>query len=144
VLVRFPCSGLSRSKLRPAVALAEVGQGDWILRQITSNPHSDVHAFMLFDGSFRQGGLQRTSYVRPGKLFTANHDLMEAEVGLLKAGALGQVIKSTPTCLGWPYPIDPILCIVDTISATANSLTTSPFPAHTWSQTSLTHEAASL
>jgi mRNA interferase MazF len=81
------------------VALAEVGQGDWILRQITSNPHSDVHAFMLFDGSFRQGGLQRTSYARSGKLFTANHDLMETKVGLLKAEALRQVIDAVVNLL---------------------------------------------
>jgi mRNA interferase MazF len=61
VLVRFPFSELSRSKLRPAVVLAEAGRGDWILCQITSNPYSDVRAAMLSDGSFRQGGLQRTS-----------------------------------------------------------------------------------
>jgi len=94
VLVRFPFSDLSRSKLRPAVVLAETGRGDWILCQITSNPYADVRAVMLSDESFRQGGLQRTSYAQPGKLFTANHDLMAAEVGLLKAEALRQVIAA--------------------------------------------------
>jgi mRNA interferase MazF len=69
------------------VALAEAGRGDWILCQITSNPYSAVQAIVLSDESFRQGGLQRTSYARPGKLFTANHDLMAAEVGLLTAEA---------------------------------------------------------
>lgn len=97
VLVRFPFSDVSRSKLRPAVVLAEAGRGDWILCQITSNPYSDVRAVMLSDGSFRQGGLQRTSHPRPGKLFTANHDLMEAEVGFLKAEALRQVIDAWST-----------------------------------------------
>lgn len=37
VLVRFPFSDLSRSKLRPAVVLADVGRGDWILGQVTSH-----------------------------------------------------------------------------------------------------------
>jgi mRNA interferase MazF len=76
------------------VVLAEPGRGDWILCQITSNPYSDVRAVMLSDRSFRQGRLQRTSYARPGNLFTANHDFMEAEVGLLKAEALRQVIDA--------------------------------------------------
>ena len=37
VLVRFPFSDLSSSKLRPAVALATAGGVDWILCQVTSN-----------------------------------------------------------------------------------------------------------
>jgi hypothetical protein len=53
---------------------------------------------MLSGESFRQGGLQRTSNARPGKLFTTNHDLMAAEVGLLKAEALRQVIAAWSTC----------------------------------------------
>lgn len=31
VLVRFPFSDLSQTKLRPAVVLADAGHGDWIL-----------------------------------------------------------------------------------------------------------------
>ena len=34
VIVHFPFSDLSASKLRPAVVLAEAGRGDWILWQI--------------------------------------------------------------------------------------------------------------
>jgi len=37
VLVKFPFSDLSSSKLRPAVVLAAAGRDDWILCQITSN-----------------------------------------------------------------------------------------------------------
>jgi mRNA interferase MazF len=49
---------------------------------------------MLSDESFHQGGLQRTSYARPAKLFTANHELMVAEVGVLTVGTLRQVINA--------------------------------------------------
>ena len=48
VLVRFPFSDLSQSKLRPAIALADAGRGDWILCQVTSNPYSDTRAILTF------------------------------------------------------------------------------------------------
>ena len=42
VLVHFPFSDLSQTKLRPAVVLAGAGRGDWILCQVTSNPYGDA------------------------------------------------------------------------------------------------------
>ena len=38
VLVRFPFSDLTSTKLRPAVALAHAGRGDAVLCQVTSAP----------------------------------------------------------------------------------------------------------
>ena len=52
VLIPFPFSDLSQAKLRPAVVLADVGRGDWILCQVTSNPYGDSRAIMLTDASF--------------------------------------------------------------------------------------------
>ncbi len=49
VLLPFPFSDLTKSKLRPAVVLADAGGGDWILCQVTSNPYSDVHAVPVTD-----------------------------------------------------------------------------------------------
>jgi mRNA interferase MazF len=94
VLVRFPFSDLSQSKLRPALVLAEAGRGDWVLCQVTSNPYSDTRAIMLSDESFQHGGLQRTSYARPAKLFTANHELIIAEVGMLTVETRRRVITA--------------------------------------------------
>ena len=42
VLVPFPFSDLSRSKLRPAVVLADASRGDWVLCQVTGNPYGDA------------------------------------------------------------------------------------------------------
>lgn len=94
VLVRFPFSDLSNSKRRPAVVLANSGKGDWILCQITSNPYSDPRAIELNSNSFANGSLQTVSYVRPGKLFTANQSLIASQVGTLKDDVLKQVIDS--------------------------------------------------
>ena len=76
VLVPFPFSDLSRSKLRPAVVLAEVGRGDRVLCQVTSNPYGDASAIPLDESAFARGSLRVASYARPGKLFTASDDLV--------------------------------------------------------------------
>ena len=67
VLVPFPFSDLSRSKLRPAVVLTNAGRGDYLLCQVTSNPYADTKAISLVNESFSQGSLQRTSYARSRK-----------------------------------------------------------------------------
>lgn len=94
VLVPFPFSDLSQSKLRPAVILADADRGDWILCQLTSNAYSDPRAIELTNASFSQGTLQVLSYARPGKLFTANHSLIVREVGILNTDALVDVIQA--------------------------------------------------
>lgn len=91
VLLAFPFSDLSRGKFRPALLLAEAGRGDWIACQITSNPYADPRAIMLDDAVFASGGLQRISYARPGKLFTAHDSVMGPAVGALHAATLGRV-----------------------------------------------------
>jgi mRNA interferase MazF len=94
VLVPFPFSDLSQAKLRPAVALAAAGRGDWILCQITSNPYGDARAIALDAESFATGSLRVVSYARPGKLFTANRNLIVAQVGILKAAPFTQIIEA--------------------------------------------------
>ena len=93
VLIPFPFSDLSQAKLRPAVVLADVGRGDWILCQVTSNQYGDSRAVMLTDASFATGSLQVTSYARPGKLFTANRNLIVTQVGVLNADVFKQIVE---------------------------------------------------
>jgi mRNA interferase MazF len=94
VLVPFPFSDLSRSKLRPAVVLAGAERGDWILCQVTSNPYSDPRAIALSDEDFSEGSLRIKSYARPGKLFTANSDLIVDRVGKLRSESFGRIIEA--------------------------------------------------
>lgn len=97
VLVHFPFSDLSASKLRPAVVLADAGRGDWILCQITSNPYADQDALLLESVDFSSGTLQRNSFARPAKLFTAHTSLMAGRAGQLTSrrsrAVLGAVLK---------------------------------------------------
>ncbi len=99
VLVRFPFSDLSQTKLRPAVVLADAGRGDWILCQVTSKPYGDGRAIKLEDSGFATGSLRVPSYARPGKLFTANQDLIVSEVATLQASSLKQVVDAVVNLL---------------------------------------------
>lgn len=94
VLVQFPFSDLSQSKLRPAVVLANAGRGDWILCQVTSNPYSDPKAIELTNDSFASGSLRLTSYARSTKLFTANSSLIASEMGKLKQEPFKDIIDT--------------------------------------------------
>jgi mRNA interferase MazF len=83
VIVHFPFSDLTASKLRPAIVLAEAGRDDWILCQVTSQPYGDAGAIRLDTGDFLRGSLRLTSYARPGKLFTAHASLVAGQVAEL-------------------------------------------------------------
>ena len=94
VLVPFPFSDLSQSKVRPAVCLADAGRGDWILCQITSRPYGDPVAVPLDAPDFASGGLLVASFARPGKLFSAHAGLMVRAVGILTPVAFGRVMSA--------------------------------------------------
>ena len=59
VIVHFPFSDLTASKLRPAVVLAKAGRGDWILCQITSKSYGDGKAISLEATDFAHGSLRQ-------------------------------------------------------------------------------------
>ena len=91
VILPFPFSDLTARKYRPALLLAAVGKGDWIVCQITSNAYGDQHAVALRDKDFSAGGLRRESFVRPGKLFTAHENLFSDVAGALTHTYLGSL-----------------------------------------------------
>ncbi len=94
VLVPFPFSDLSATKLRPALVVASSSRGDWICAQITSNPYSDPSAIEISDEDFQVGSLNRNSYVKPAKLFTANESLFRRSVGEINQKKLYEVHSS--------------------------------------------------
>ena len=94
VLVRFPFSDLSQSKLRPAIVLANAGRSDQILCQITSKPYGDAGAVDVDDAAFASGSLRVVSYARPGKLFTASQDLVTGQLGVLTTDAFSRIVDA--------------------------------------------------
>ncbi len=51
VFLPYPFSDLTDSKLRPVVVLAKGSRSDWIVCQVTSNPHGDPRSFVLPQGT---------------------------------------------------------------------------------------------
>ena len=94
VLVPFPFSDLSQSKLRPALVLCDVGRGDFVLAQITSKPYGDPDAILVNNADLATGSLRFDSFVRPGKLFTANTSLFVSVVAELHPGKFGSIIDA--------------------------------------------------
>ena len=95
VIVPFPFSDLSTTKLRPAIVLADARRGDWLLCQVTSNPFRDPDAVQLTQPSLKRGALDKTSYVRPAKMFTANESLIVKRVAILTDEAFAAVLSAT-------------------------------------------------
>ena len=73
--------------------VADVGRGDWVLSQITSNPYGDMRAIRVSNESFERGSLGVESFVRPGKLFAPSSNLFLSEVGLLKQTSVQEILK---------------------------------------------------
>ncbi len=95
VVLPFPFTDLSAVKPRPVLLLAHVRRADWIVCQITSNPHADPRAVPLSSSDFVQGGLQRLSFICPGKLFTANESTFATSSGFVEAAILERVRQAT-------------------------------------------------
>ena len=95
VLVHFPFSDLSQTKLRPALVLADAGRGGLVLCQITSRPYGDPAAIPLQLTDFETGGLRVLSYARPAKLFTASSALISSHVGTVSREALKRIVEAT-------------------------------------------------
>jgi len=106
VLVPFPFSDLMQTKLRPALVLANVGQGDSILCQITSRPYGDRRAIPLSNSDLHSGSLRVSSFVRPSKLFTANQGLTVRQIGALRSDVFASIIDSVVVVIrsGLPTP----------------------------------------
>ncbi len=83
VTVTFPFSNLKGQKIRPALVLANVEFGNFILCQITSKPYTSKTAIRIRSEDFAQGNLPVVSFVRPDKLFTADETILKAVVGQL-------------------------------------------------------------
>ena len=91
-VIPFPFSDLSGSKRRPALVIADLGDKDVILCQITSVVHTDPYTVPLDETDFETGTLARKSFIRVNKIFTASRRLLEPPICRLKPEPIRRVI----------------------------------------------------
>jgi mRNA interferase MazF len=95
VLVNFPFTDLSESKLRPALIVGRVNGDDLILAFITSRGASALSAAECLiappDPEFRNTGLKVPSVVRLDKLMTLHRRLVRRRLGIIGVGMQQQI-----------------------------------------------------
>lgn len=94
VLLRFPFTDLSATKLRPVLVLTPPNSnGDFVAAQITSQCH---HALQVpvTAADFELGVLPKPSIVRADKIFTLNQALIARRVGKVNDAALARILDA--------------------------------------------------
>ncbi len=91
VVLPFPFSDLTKSRRRPALITATLEGDDLILCQITSKAKKDKYSVILNDNDFLHGNLNQPSTIRPNRIFTADHSIIEYKIGSLKKTKIKKV-----------------------------------------------------
>lgn len=92
VVVPFPFSDLTNAKRRPALVLAALTKNDLILCLITSQAANDTYTTLIETHDFEAGSLNKTSYAKSNRVFTANEQLIAYKAGKLTVEKTNEVI----------------------------------------------------
>jgi len=93
VVIPFPFSDLTQAKRRPAVVVATLRGDDLILCQITSRQLSDEYAVPLDNADIHGGSLEKSSNVRPNRLFTADQQIILYKVGTIDSTKMNEIVR---------------------------------------------------
>jgi mRNA interferase MazF len=93
VVIPFPFSDLSQAKKRPALVLASF-EKDVLLCMISGVEKKDRYSISLSPADFGEGSLNRQSWVRIHRLFTAEKTIILSKVGTLKEKKLKEVVDA--------------------------------------------------
>lgn len=93
VVLNFPFSDLTQTKRRPALVIAELTGDDLILCQITSQAGTDEFSIRLEETDFVAGSLNRSSRIRPTRLFTADSGIIVYRAGHVSHGKLDETVE---------------------------------------------------
>lgn len=92
VVVPFPFSDLTNTKRRPALVVAQLTKNDLILCLITSQTTNDNYTTLIENNNFEIGSLNKTSYVKSNRVFTANERIIAYKAGRLTEEKTNEVI----------------------------------------------------
>jgi mRNA interferase MazF len=92
VVVPFPFSDLTDAKRRPALVIATLTRNDLILCLITSQGTEDQYTTSISNNDFESGSLNKISYVKSNRVFTANERIIAYKIGALTTSKINEVI----------------------------------------------------
>lgn len=100
VLIKFPFTDLSSTKVRPALVISNdnynINQDDVVVLLVTSNvsrTSSDDYIIDPRDTEFRNTGLKQISAFRVGKIQTLNKRLINSKLGSVGPNILKEIEK---------------------------------------------------
>lgn len=94
LIIPFPYTDLSASKMRPALIITNINNDDYIMAQITSKSYDDQFSIKISNDDLSYGNLLNDSYVKFSKIFTANNHIISKSIGKVKPEKYHSVIKS--------------------------------------------------
>lgn len=101
VLVSFPFSDLTTSKVRPAIVVSNSKVNkttDVILAQITSNIHGDDFSFLI-DDAYVSRSLNGQSEIRCNKLFTSAKSIIRKKISSLQSDKHNELLNKIVSLL---------------------------------------------
>ena len=102
VAIPFPYTDLTTQKRRPVILLTHPDDhGDFIALAVTSVPASE-RALPLTNDDLVDGSLPKASWIRCGKLFTLQVELIVKRYGRLSEGKQGEIRDIMCPLLGCP------------------------------------------
>ena len=93
VIIPFPYSDLSKTKLRPALIVADLDNNEYILIQITSQEYDNKYTIKLFNSDLKFGTLKVNSYLKYSKIFTASESIFFKSIAKIEENKLIEVPK---------------------------------------------------
>ena len=99
VIAPFMYTDLSAAKIRPALVLADVEMGDWILCEITSREQSRPGDIRITQSDMQSGRLLRASWVRPNRMQTIKQTRFIRTVGRVSDGKTDEIIAAAINAL---------------------------------------------
>lgn len=100
IILPFPFSDLKSEKRRPALVVSIPWKDQVVLCQITTKNTRPEYQIPLTKEDFIHGDLEKdVCYIRPDHLFTADPEIIDYSVGMLKKEKLDNVIEVIMTIL---------------------------------------------
>ncbi len=81
VLAPVPYTDLSGGKTRPALVVADVRMGDWVVCAMTGRAEARPGDIAISQQDLQRGVLRGDGWVRVGRLYTLNETLLRRTIG---------------------------------------------------------------